>query len=186
MQKKFSQLFCFINEYNCSKLRELNKNIQIIYRNYKKKPEISTLISLKNFCKNNNRKLFISNDIKLALKLKVDGVYIPSFNKKLNYVRFSIPKKFKIIGSAHNFNEISIKQKQGCELIFISPLFKVKKSNFFLGTTKFNFLTNKNKQNYIALGGISLKNLSKLNLLNIHGFAGISYFKKKTAPKRGR
>jgi len=28
----------------------------------------------------------------------------------------------------------------------------------------------------VALGGISSKNLKKLNLLNCYGFAGISYF----------
>jgi len=34
----------------------------------------------------------------------------------------------------------------------------------------------------VALGGINKKNKSKLNLLKINGFAGISYFQKKTAP----
>ena len=51
MQKKFSQLYCFIDEYNYSDLIKLDKNIHIIYRNYKKNINISILISLKNFCK---------------------------------------------------------------------------------------------------------------------------------------
>jgi len=38
----------------------------------------------------------------------------------------------------------------------------------------------------VALGGISNKNLKKLKLVNCFGFAGISLFQKKTAPKRGR
>ena len=36
----------------------------------------------------------------------------------------------------------------------------------------------------MALGGISEKNKNKLKLLNINGFAGISYFQKKTASRR--
>ena len=32
------------------------------------------------------------------------------------------------------------------------------------------------------LDGIDEKNIRKLNLLNIFGYAGISYFQKKTAP----
>ena len=42
----------------------------------------------------------------------------------------------------------------------------------------------RNKINVIALGGITEKNLSKLKMLNIKGFAGIGLFKKKPAYKR--
>lgn len=182
MQNKISQLYYFINEYNYSELSNLDKNIHIIYRNYKKNIPISTLILIKNYCKKNNIKLFISNNIQLALKFKLDGVYIPSFNKEINYIKFSIPKNFKIIGSAHNNYEILIKQKQGCHNIFISPIFKVKKKNYFLGIIKFNLLIMHKKSKFIALGGINKKNLKGLNLLNIFGFAGISFFQKKTAP----
>ena len=179
MQKKFFQLYCFISEFNYLDLSNLDKNIHIIYRNYKKNIDISTLISLKKFCKKNNKKLFISNNIKLALKYKLDGIYIPAFNKQLNYIKHCAPNKFEIIGSAHNYKEILIKQKQGCKHIFISPLFKVKKRINFLNIIKFNLLTLGKKNNFIALGGINSKNLNKLKLLNISGFAGISFFQKK-------
>ena len=182
MQKKFSQLYYFINEYNYSDLKNLDKNIHIIYRNYKKNLDISTLISIKKFCKKKKLKLFVSNNIKLALKYKLNGVYIPAFNKQTNYIKYTIPNNFSIIGSAHNNEEILIKKKQGCELIFLSPIFKVKKTNHFLSITKFNLLTLNKKLNFIALGGIKKKNLKNLNLLNITGFAGISFFQKKTAP----
>ena len=186
MQKKISLLYCFVSEYNYLELSSLNKNIHIIYRNYKKNIDISTLISLKKYCKRNNKKLFISNNIKLALKYKLDGIYIPAFNSQLNYLKFTIPTNFIVIGSAHNVKEISIKQKQGCKFIFISPIFKIKKTNYYLDIIKFNLLTLKKKSNFIALGGINLKNVRKLNLLNVTGFAGISFFQKKTAPIRGR
>ena len=182
MQKKIFQLYCFVNEYNYLELSSLSKNIHIIYRNYKKNIDISTLISLKKYCKKNNIKLFISNNIKLALKYKLDGIYIPAFNNQLNYIKYSIPNNFKIVGSAHNIKEISIKEKQGCDFIFISPIFKVKKQKFFLDTVKFRLLTIDKKTKFIALGGINLNNLKKLDLLNIFGFASISFFQKKTAP----
>ena len=186
MQKKFSQLYCFVDEYNYINLTNLNKNIHIIYRNYKKNIDISTLILIKKFCKKNNLKFYLSNNIKLALKYRLDGLYIPSFNKQVNYKKYAIPNKFHIIGSAHNIKEIIIKEKQGCKLIFLSPIFKTKKTNFFLNISKFNLLTLNKKINFIALGGINNKNFLKLKLLNIIGFASISYFQKKTAPQRGR
>ena len=131
MQKKFSQLYCFVDEYNYINLTNLNKNINIIYRNYKKNIDISILILIKKFCKKNNLKFYLSNNIKLALKYRLDGLYIPSFNKQVNYTKYAIPNKFHIIGSAHNIKEISIKEKQGCKLIFLSPIFETKKKNFF-------------------------------------------------------
>ena len=186
MQKKFSQLYYFIEEYNYLDLVNLDKNIHIIYRNYKKNINISTLISLKNFCKKNNLKLFLSNNIKLALKFKLNGIYIPAFNTQINYIKYPLPSNFRIIGSAHNFREILIKEKQGCESIFLSPVFKVNKADSFLNICKFNYLTLNKKIKFIALGGIKKSNLRRISLLNVFGFAGISFFQKKTAPYRGR
>ena len=154
MQKKFSQLYYFIDEYNYAELSRLSKNINIIYRNYKKNIDISTLISINNYCKKNRIKFFISNNIKLAIKYKLDGVYIPSFNKQINFIRYLLPSNFQIIGSAHNNIEISIKQKQGCNIIFVSPIFKVKKKNYFLDVIKFNLLTLNKKLNLWHLEGL--------------------------------
>jgi thiamine-phosphate pyrophosphorylase len=186
MQKKISQLYYFIDEYNHAELSKLSKNINIIYRNYKKNIDISTLILIKNYCKKNRIKFFISNNIKLAIKYHLDGIYIPAFNKQINFIKYIVPKNFKIIGSAHNNIEISVKKKQGCNIIFISPIFEVNKKKYFLDVIKFNLLTLNKKIKFVALGGINEKNMSKLNLLSICGFAGISYFQKKTASLGGR
>ena len=186
MQKKFFQLYYFIDEYNHSELSCLSKNINIIYRNYKKNNNISTLISIRNYCKKNKINFFISNNVNLAVKYQLDGVYIPAFNKQINFIKFLLPTNFKIIGSAHNNKEISIKQKQGCNFIFVSPIFKVKKKKYHLDVVRFNLLTLNKKIKFVALGGINEKNKNKLNLLSICGFAGISYFQKKTAPQGGR
>ena len=186
MQKKISQLYYFVDEYNYAKLLKLSKNINIIYRNYKKNIDISTLILIRNYCKKNKIKFFISNNIKLAIKYKLDGVYIPAFNKQINFIKYLLPKNFKIIGSAHNNIEISIKQKQGCNIIFVSPIFEVKKKKYFLDVIRFNLLTLNKKIKFVALGGICERNINRLNLLTIYGFAGISYFQKKTASHGGR
>jgi len=184
MQKKISQLYYFIDEYNYAELSKLSKNINIIYRNYKKNIDISTLISINNYCKRNRIKFFISNNIKLAIKYKLDGIYIPAFNKQINFIKYLLPKNFKIIGSAHNNIEILLKQKQGCKIIFVSPIFEIKKKNYFLDVVKFNLLTLNKKIKFVALGGITERNKNRLNLLSICGFAGISYFQKKNGLAR--
>ena len=116
----------------------------------------------------------MSNNIQLAIKLDLDGVYIPSFNTNTQHLAYSFKKNFKIIGSAHNLREIRIKEKQKVEKIFLSSLFKKNKN--FLGINKFNLISKLTRKEIVALGGISQKNKKKLKILNHSGFAGISYF----------
>ena len=99
----------------------------------------------------------------------------------LNHLSFSKKKNFLLMGSAHNIKEIKLKERQGADVIFLSSIFKINKN--YLGINKFNLLSNLTSKQVIALGGISKKNLKKLKLVNCFGFAGISFFQKKTAPK---
>ena len=110
----------------------------------------------------------------MALKLKLDGAYIPSFNNSLNHIGFSIRQNFNIIGSAHNIKEIKIKEKQKVDKIVLSSLFKENKN--YLGINKLKLLSKLTKKKVIVLGGISKKNIKKIKLLGISEFAGISYF----------
>lgn len=156
--------------------KNLDKNATIIYRNYdQNKIDEKLIIKFKQVCKKLNIKFIISNNLRLSLKFKLDGAYIPSFNKNFNHLSYSYPKNFLILGSAHNIKEIRTKESQKVGMIFISSLFKKNKN--FLGLNKFKILNNYTKKNIIALGGISKKNINKLKLLNCSGFAGISYFR---------
>ena len=155
----------------------------IIYRNYNGKNREKELLKIARACKKNRNQLFVSNDIKLAIKVKATGIYVPSFNKTKIFANLE-KKNILIIGSAHNQQEINKKILQKCNAIFLSPLFYIKKSNNFLGLHKFNYLSHKNNINFLALGGISENNIHKLKLLNVKGFGGIRIFKKKPAFKR--
>ena len=179
MQRKNPYIFYFIDKYNIDELTNLEKNIDLIFRNYNKKLKIDEIKSIHKFCKTDKRNLYLSNDIKLALKLGLSGVYIPSFNKSLNFSsKHSLPARFEIIGSAHNVNEIKIKKLQKCSKIFLSPIFKSKKNQKFLSTIKFNLTTMSEDIDFIALGGINKNNYKKLRLTKVVGFAGISWIKK--------
>ena len=167
--------YYFINNFNYNRLINLNKNISFIWRNKDKETHFETLIKLRNFCKENRRKFYISNDIKLAIKINADGVYIPSTNKNLNFQSIKLKKEFKILGSAHNFKEIKIKELQKVEEIFLSPLFKSKK-NPQLNIYKYLNLKKITIMKDISLGGINNKNIKKLKLIKPFGFAGISFF----------
>ena len=136
--------------------------------------DVSSILKVKKYCKKKNIKFFLSNNFKLAIKLDLDGVYVPSFNNNMSHLSFNLKKKFKIIGSAHNLKEIRIKELQNVNKIFLSSIFKKNKN--YLGINKFKLLSNLTKKKVVALGGISKKNNKLLNILNIKFFACISYF----------
>ena len=169
--------YYFINKFDTNNIDKQDKETKIIYRNYSSKTSDQTLIlKIKKYCKKRSIKFYLSNNIKLAIKLDLDGAYIPSFNKSLKHLAYSYKKNFKIIGSAHNLKEIRIKENQNVKKIFLSSLFKKNKN--FLGINKFKLLSKLTKKNIIVLGGISNKNKKKLSLTNCHGFAGISFFEQ--------
>ena len=155
----------------------------IIYRNYNTKKREKELVKIAKACRKSRKQLFVSNDIKLTIKVKAEGIYIPSFNKTKNFTNLE-KKNIKIIGSAHNQKEIQEKITQNCSAIFLSPIFYIEKSKKFLGLHKFNYLSYNNNINILALGGISENNIHKLKLLNIKGYGGIRMFKKKPALKK--
>ena len=178
MKHNFPKIYHFIDDFKEKDIEYLPKNIALIYRNYEKKPSKSLITNIKNYCKKRKIKFYLSNNYKMAINLDLDGVYLPSFNKEIIFNIFSKRKNFLILGSAHSIQEISIKQKQGCKLIFLAPIFKVNKKKHFLGINKFNQLVNNKKIRFIALGGINNLNIKKINLLNCYGFAGIRWIKK--------
>ena len=176
----FPNKYYFINEFDTKNIDKLDKNTGIIFRNYNSEINLKSIISLKSFCKKNGYKFFLANNIKLALKLKLDGAYIPSFNEDTKHLSYSFTKNFIILGSAHNNKEIKIKEKQLVKIIFLSSIFKKNKN--YLGINKFKLLTKLTKAKIVALGGISVKNLKKLKLIKCFGFAGISFFEQKKGP----
>ena len=176
MHNKLPAYFFFIKYFNKEHIRKLDKKIAIIYRNYSDTHNKKIILEIKKICKEDGRKFYLSNNLKLAINLDLDGVYLPSFNKNLDVRQINVKKKFIIMGSAHNIKEIKIKERQRVKLIFLSPLFKTKKNKKFLDTIKFNYLASKTTKKVIALGGITSKNLNKLKMVNSFGFAGISYF----------
>jgi len=177
MHNKLPNFFSFIDDFKKDYIRKLDKKIAIIYRNYSVKHDLRLILNIKNICNKDGRKFFLSNNLKLAIRLDLDGVYLPSFNKSQNVNKTNIKKKFIIIGSAHSIEEIKIKEKQGAKMIFISPLFKTNKNRYFLNPVKFNLLASKTNKKVIALGGITQQNLNRLKMVRAYGFAGISYFK---------
>ena len=180
MHNKTLNRYYFIKKFDQSHIDKQDKKTIIIFRNYTQDIDEKLILTIKNYCKKKGNKFLISNNIKLAIKLNLDGAYIPSFNGSKNHLSYSYKKKFILLGSAHNIYEMRIKELQKVKTIFLSSLFKENKN--YLGLYKFKLFSLLTSKKIIALGGISLNNLKKLNLTNCQGFAGISFFEQKKGP----
>ena len=174
MHIKFLKKYYFIEKFNKSNIDKQTKNTTIIYRNYKKKYIEDEIIFIREYCKKKKLKFILSNNIKLSLKLNLDGAYIPSFNNEYSHLSYLMKREFILMGSAHNLKQIRVKEKQKVRKIFISSVFKHNKN--YLGLNRFKLISKLSKIQIVALGGISKSNQKLINLTKSTGISGISYF----------
>ena len=174
MHNKILKKYYFINKFDQSHLDKQDKKTTIIYRNYDQEVDEKQILRIKNYCKKKGHKFLLANNIEVALKLNLDGGYIPSFNNDKRHLSYTFKKNFILLGSAHNVYEMRNKELQNIEVIFLSSIFKNNKN--YLGINRFRTFSLFTKKKIVALGGISAANIKKLNLVNCSGFAGISFF----------
>ena len=149
--------YYFINKFDTNNIDKQDKQTIIVYRDYVSRSKDQRLIlKIKNYCKKKSIKFYLSNNIKLAIKLDLDGAYIPSFNRDTDHLSFSLTQNFTIIGSAHNKKEVIIKNHQNCKLIFLAPLFKTIKSKNNLNISRYNLITLDEKKKFISNQGLSI------------------------------
>ena len=160
MHNFYPNQYYFIDKFNKQIIKKQSKKTALIFRNYSAKYSKENIVNIRNYCKKLKLKFFLSNDLKLALRLGLDGAYIPSFNKDFRHLSYNLPENFLILGSAHNLKEIRQKEIQKVKVLFISPIFKYKKK--YLGLNKFKLLLKLTSKRVIALGGISEINKKKI------------------------
>ena len=165
MKNNKLEYYIFIEELNeiivsnLIKLKKKKIKIHIICS------EKSYLIISK-FSEKNKIPLYIINNLKLAIQYKARGIFLTASNKSL---KSNIKQtKLEVIGSAHSQFEYSIKKRQHCSTIMLSPIFyNIKYSpNKILSPIKFNLITLNWNIKVCALGGINNKNIKLINLTN--------------------
>ena len=109
--------------------------------------------------------MYFINNLRLAIQYKAEGIFLTASNKSLKS-NIKQTTKLEVIGSAHNQFEYSIKKKQRCSTIMLSPVFyNIKYShNKILNPIKFNLITLNWNIKVGALGGINNKNIKLINL----------------------
>jgi thiamine-phosphate pyrophosphorylase len=169
-------IYIFVKKIEDINLNNLKKflNIEIIYED--QFFNVNNFLKISFFCKKNHIKLYIIDDFNKAIKYKLNGILIN--NKTFKYYGNPLCRKsnFKILGKAHNQKEYALRIKQGCKLIFLSPIFATHKYSKYsiLGVVRFNLISLNWKMPISALGGISYKNYKIIKSDKLEGFGGIS------------
>ena len=174
MHNKILNKYYFIKKFDQSHIDKQDNKTIIIFRNYNQQINEKLVLTIKNYCKKKGNKFLISNNIKLAIKLNLDGAYIPSFNKDKKHLSYSFKKNFILLGSAHNIFEIKIKENQNISKIFLSPLFKTAKKKENLGIYKFMKLARETKKTVVCLGGVSKRNIKKIQMMGFDNIGSIT------------
>jgi len=118
------KFFFFTDSINNEIIKKIIKfkNISIIYSTSNKNNNLNELNKIKSFCKKSNIKLYITNDLKLAINIKADGLYLNNnFKKKIiiNYKKST----FKIITAVHSQREYWLKTVEIYDDLIISPIY---------------------------------------------------------------
>jgi len=173
------RFFFFTDKLNLIDEKQISKfkNLSIVYKVEKNNININEFLKIKYFCKKKKIKIYFPDNIKMAIKLGADGLFISSTNNKI-YQPFK--SSFKIIGSVHSQKEFYFKSKQKCNAIFLSPIFNNIKYSTpkILGLTKFNLISLYWKINLIALGGINENNFNKIKFTKCCAIGFMSWLKR--------
>ena len=181
IKKKYYLLIENIKDLELKNIKITNK-YTIIYRNIKKGENINKILLFRKKCKAKKIDFYVANNIKKAVLLKADGLYVSAYNNRLNLAPLK-NLNIRIVGSAHNLKELNTKILQGCSDIFFSRLFltNYKNKKGFLGLIRFNLFALSRRENLIPLGGIKQSNLNKLKIVKCNSAAFLSEAKKKPA-----
>lgn len=169
-RKRFDDIFSVISK--------LPQNSAIIIReydlNFKEKLDFARKI-LK-ITKLKNIKVFVGKDVKLAKKIKADGIHFSDLDKNIKLAK--IPKNILVSYSCHNEKSLALARKIKADLVFLSPIFKTEShpNQKPIGTYLLRKFARQNELPTYALGGINDKNVKLLKGSLISGIGGISIF----------
>ena len=120
-------------------------------------------------------KIFLHNDPLLASKLGADGVHLSSGNFAL--IKEAKSLALTTIASTHSLEEALKAEKEGADMVTLSPVFSSPGKGDPLGPGKFASMAQRLEIPVIALGDvITREHISLCEQAGAHGFASIRYF----------
>ena len=118
---------------------------------------------------------FLHSNASLAKNFGATGVHLTSV--QFEQIKYAKSLNLETIVSTHTYKEALKVQNLGADYITYSPIFETPNKGEPKGVEDLLGLLNKTSVRVFALGGIiNDKQVQKLSLTNVYGFASIRYF----------
>ena len=172
-KNKYFKYYFFCDAMNNEIINKIHKMKNIVFVlniNDKDTNDFNNKLSIVQFLRRKKIQFLLYNNFQKCIKYQANGVFLDSKNKSILRPML-LKKKFSVIGAAHNQLEYIYKSKQSCQEVMLSPIFENSKysPNKILNIIKFNNISNHWKEKIIALGGLNLKNINKIQMTKIGG-----------------
>ncbi|HEY9164447.1 MAG TPA: thiamine phosphate synthase [Magnetovibrio sp.] len=121
-------------------------------------------------------KVLLAGDVRLALRLKCDGVHLSQSRVRRGRLRIrALPPGFMVTAAAHDGFSIQRAFQSGADGVMLSPVFPTASHPRAkaLGLLRFMSLANGSPRPIIALGGVTAETVKRLALGQTSGVAAI-------------
>lgn len=181
--RKFPALFLMTDSKRLKDPRPLLKKLPngsaLIIRHETRQGKINLIHKIKRLCQKHNVKLLVSDDQRLALAFRLDGVHLSENNiaKTASCGQFLKQNPNYIITSAcHSAKALKDAERAKVDAVLVSPVFPTDSHPHArtLSLWGFQNLTRHTTLRTYALGGIHKKTAQRLIKSNACGFAGIN------------
>lgn len=140
--------------------------------------KIKLALKIKSLCRKHKVKLLLSNDVKAAIKLGLDGVHFSEKEalRQRKKTKFSTQKNFIFTSACHSLWALKRAEHANMDAVLISPVFTTRShpDSKGLGALHFQCWATQTHLKCYALGGITPKYAQRLSSSKACGFAGIS------------
>ncbi|NVJ91327.1 MAG: thiamine phosphate synthase [Methylocystaceae bacterium] len=135
-------------------------------------------LKIKPLCRKHKVKLLLSNDVKAAIKLGLDGVHFSEkeARRQGKKSKTAAQKNFIFTSACHSLWALKKAERANMDAVLISPIFATRShpDSKGLGVLRFQCWTTQTHLKCYALGGITPKTAQRLSNSKACGFAGIS------------
>lgn len=154
--------------------------IQLREKNLNNEEFINIAYDVKKLCQKYNIPLIINDNLDVALAVDSDGIHIGQDDIPASIVRKKIGAN-KILGvSVHNIEEAIQARHDGADYVGVGAIFPTKTKNDATNVTldKLQKICDNIDIPVVAIGGITIDNISKLKNISISGVAVVSAIMK--------
>lgn len=150
--------------------------VQLREKNLANDDFVAEAVKIKELCHRYNVPLIINDNVDVALKSGADGVHVGIEDAPVNEIREKVGKDFIIGATAKTVEHAKAAEKAGADYLGVGAVFPspTKKNAVRITTEQLKEICSSVSIPAVAIGGISLDNVSEIKGVGMDGIAVVS------------